>query len=152
MNKLEVLRKSELFKHLDDEQLKLMEGMCTPQVFEPGEILCKQGRSMDKFYIIQEGLVVILLETGLLSHHQVQAASSYEMVGWSSMSGPKATCTATAQAMEKTTVLAFDSQRVTDACNADALLGRKICTGIARTLAERLRSAFTQLTGVTAQD
>jgi len=152
MNKLEVLRECELFKELDDEQLKLMEEMCISKVYEPGELLCKQGKSTDKFYVIQEGLVVILLETGLLSHHQVQAASSYDMVGWSSMSGPKVPCTATAQAMEKTTVLVFDSKQVTDACTADALLGRKICTGIARTLAERLRSAFTQLMGVTAQD
>jgi len=59
---IEVLRKSDLFRGLNDEQLRVLEQMATPCVFEPGTIINKQGAKLDNVYLIEEGLVAIFLE------------------------------------------------------------------------------------------
>ena len=48
MKKLEVLKKSDLFRELDDEQLGLIENMCTAEVYEPGMIIHRQNTMLKK--------------------------------------------------------------------------------------------------------
>ena len=43
MNKLEVLKRSDLFRELNNEQLGVVEKMCTEEVYEPGEIIYRQN-------------------------------------------------------------------------------------------------------------
>jgi len=151
VDKLEVLRKSELFDQLNDEQLSVVEKMCTPQVFEPGAIICKQDRKQDTLYVIEEGLVGIILEVGALSQRQVQTASNFEVVGWSALIEPFI-CTATARAIEKTKVLAFDARELRRLFRIEPEVGYKIGPAIGNVVAKRLRHAYTQLLGVTSQD
>lgn len=150
MNKLEVLRKCELFKKLDDKQLRVIERMCTPEVFEPGAIIAKQDTKEEKLYIIEEGLVAILLEVGPLAQRQVQAASNFEAVGWSAMLEPHI-ATATVKAVEKTRVLAFDGITLHDMCFTHPEIGCRVSRGLARVVASRLRNAYAQLLGVASQ-
>ncbi|HEX75270.1 MAG TPA: cyclic nucleotide-binding domain-containing protein [Dehalococcoidia bacterium] len=151
MNKLEVLRRSDLFRELTDEQLSVVEKMCTSEVFEQGTIICKQGRMEDKVYIVEEGLVGIILEVGPLAQRQVQAVCNFETFGWSAMIPPY-TCTATAKTIEKTSVLAFNGQKLCDLCLTKPEIGCRACRAVARVVATRLRQAYTQLLGVTSQD
>lgn len=151
MDKLEVLKRSDLFGELTDEQLGVVEKMCTVEVFEPGTIICKQGRIEDKAYVIEEGLVGIILEVGPLTQRQVQAVSNFETFGWSAMIPPH-TCTATVKAIEKTKVLGFNGQQVCDLCLTKPEIGCRVCRAVARVVATRLRQAYIQLLGVTSQD
>lgn len=150
MNKSEVLKKSELFRHLDGEQLSLVEGLCTAEVFEPGDIVTKQDRKEERVYVIEEGLVAIILEAGPLSQRQVQAACNFEIVGWSSMIEPFIS-TATVKAVEKTKVFTFNGMELYNLCKTHPEIGCIISQGIARVVATRLRNAYTQLLGVTSQ-
>ena len=151
MKTLEVLHKCDMFRALNEEQLRVIEQMCTPEVFEPGEIICKQDVKGDKTYVIAEGLVGIILEVGPLSQRQVQSASTCDVIGWSAMIEPH-TCTATAKAIEKTTVLAFNGEGLHNLCLTAPEIGCRISRGIARVVATRLRHAYTQLLGVYSQD
>ncbi len=151
MNKLEVLKKCELFNQLDDEQLSVMEKMCTAETFEPGAIICKQDSKADKLYVIKEGLVAIILEVGPLSQRQVQAASNFDVVGWSAMVEPYI-YTATVKAVEKTSVLAFNGKRLHDLFVTRPKIGYKVCLGAAGVVFTRLRHAYNQLLGVISQD
>ena len=151
MDTIEVLRKSDLFRGLNDEQLRVLEKMATPCVFEPGTIINKQGTKLDNVYLIEEGLVAILLELGPLSERQLQAASNFEILGWSAMIEPHIS-TATAKAIEKTKVLAFNGKKLCDLCLTNPELGCIICRAVAHVLAKRLHSAYNQLLGVTHQD
>ena len=151
LNKMEVLRRCEVFRALNEEQLKVLEEMCTPEVFEPGKIICKQDAQGDKAYVIAEGLVGIILEVGPLSQRQVQSATNCDVIGWSAMIEPH-TCTATVKAIEKTTVLAFDGEALHNLCLTAPEIGCRISRGIARIVATRLRHAYTQLLGVYSQE
>jgi len=151
VDKLEVLRKSDVFHYLDDGDLKAVVKMCTSEVFEPGTIICKQDRGQDKLYVIEEGLVSILLELGKFDQRQIQAASNFECFGWSA-SIPPYRCACTVKAIEKTKALAFDGKALRNLTYTNPKLAAEIAGGIAYVIGQRLRAAFTQLMGVTYQD
>ena len=151
MNRREVLGKCELFRELNDEQLSVVEGFCTTGVFEAGALISKQGSKQDKIYVIEEGAAAIILEVGPLSQRQVQAASRFDVVCWSGVVEP-CICTATVKAIEKTKVLVFNGQELCGLCVEHPEIGCRICRAIAQVVARRLREAYVQLLGVTAQD
>src|SRR4030042_7117924 len=111
--KLQVLKKCDLFKHLNDAQLAIVEKMCVSEVFEPGTTICKQDKKGEKAYVVEDGLVGIILEVGPLSYRQVQSASNYDVFGWSAMIEPFR-YTATVKAIKKTTALAFNGKQLHD--------------------------------------
>jgi CRP-like cAMP-binding protein len=151
MDKLEILRRSDLFRELNDEQLILAENICCVEVYEPGTIIHRQNSMLDKIYVIEEGLVGIILEPGPLAHRQIQAACNFETFGWEGVIPPHMS-TATAKTLEKTRVLAFKGQELIDLCSDNPNMGRVLYQGVARVVADRLHAAYMQCLGVTAQD
>ena len=151
MDKLEVLRRSDIFHYLDDDELKVVGEMCTPEVFEAGTIICRQDREEEKIYVIEDGLVSILLELGPTDRRQIQAASNFECISWSATI-PPFRCTATAKALERTKVLAFKGKELRDLIHTNPKLCAEIAGGVAYVISQRLKAAFTQLMGVTYQD
>ena len=150
MKKIDVLKKCEMFKALDDKQLRELEKMCDYAEFEGGTVICKQDRKEEKLYIIESGTVGIILEVGPLAQRQVQAVTDYEAFGWSAVLEPY-TCTATVKALEKTKALAFGGQELSALCVTKPEIGCRVSKGIARVVATRLRQAYAQLLGVTSQ-
>lgn len=151
MERSEVIKRCELFEELNGEQIVVLAGMCEACEFEPGAIICKQGAEEDYIYVIENGLVGIFVETGPLSERQVQAASNFDVFGWSAMIEPY-TCTATVKALEKTRALAFKGKALCDMCLERPDIGCRVCRRVARIVSDRLRQSFTQLLGVTYQD
>ena len=151
MDKLEVLKRSDVFHYLEDGELKEVEKMCIPEVFEAGTIICKQDKEQDKLYIIEEGLVSVLLELGPTDKRQIQAASDFECFGWAA-SIPPYRCTCSARALEKTKVLAFNGKELRNLVYTNPKLCAAIAGGVAYVISQRLRAAFTQLMGITYQD
>jgi len=151
MEKIEVLKRCPMFRELDEEQLKIIADMAIIEVYEVGESLGKQGRSQEKAFIIEDGLLGIYLELGPMMHRQIQAASNFELVCWSAILPPYRMYT-TVRAIETTKVLAFNGREFAQLCQTHPPIGCKIHRGVAQTIATRLNSAYTQLMGVTAQD
>lgn len=151
MDKVEVLKRSDLFRDLDNDQLGVVAKMCEARVFEPGVIICKQGRTEGKVYVVEDGLVGIILEVGPLAQRQVQSACRFETFGWSGLVEPY-TYTATVKAIQKTRALEFKGQELNELCKTIPEIGCKISRATARIVAERLRQAYVQLLGVAYQD
>ena len=150
MKEFDVLRKCDMFRALDDKQLREVEKMCSAEEFEAGVIVYKQGSKEERLYVIEHGVVGIILEVGPLAQRQVQAVTDYEVFGWSAMLDPYI-CTATVKALEQTKVLAFDGQELSSLCISKPEIGCRISRGIARVVAMRLCQAYAQLLGVTSQ-
>jgi len=151
MKKIEVLKRCPMFRELDEKQLELIADMSTSEVYEVGESLGKQGRSQEKAFIIEDGLVGIYLELGPMMHRQIQAASNFELVCWSAILPPHRMFS-TVEAIETTKVLAFKGLELARLCQNHPEIGCKIHRSVAQTIATRLNNAYTQLMGVTAQD
>jgi CRP-like cAMP-binding protein len=151
MNKIEVLRRSDLFRELDDEHLALVAKISTHHLFDAGTIIYRQGAVADQIHVIEEGLVGIILEVGPLAQRQVQAAANFESFGWSAMIPPY-TRTATVKALEQTKVMVFNGRELTAFCTTHGEVGFKIMQAVARVISKRLRQAYIQLLGVTDED
>ncbi len=147
-NKIQVLKKCDLFRNLNDVQLGEIEKMCTQEIFEPGTIICKQDKKGEKTYVVEDGLVGIILEVGPLSQRQVQSASKYDVFGWSAMIEPFR-YTATVKAIKKTTALAFNGKNLHDLYISQPEISCLISRGLISVVARRLHEAYTQLVGVT---
>jgi len=151
MTKLEVLKRCPFVRELNDDQLKIMAAMCHEETFEVGEYLAKQGRTTEKIYLLEDGLVGIYLELGPMNERLLQSASNFEVVVWSSMLPPYR-ARASAKAMETTKVLSFMGKELMELCDRNPEIGNKVHRGLASLIAIRLQNAFTQLMGVTSQD
>ena len=151
MEKIEVLKRTDLFRELDNEQISMVAEMGTEKVFDAGTIIHKQGAPAELIHVIEEGLVGIILEVGPLAQRQIQAAANFESFGWSAMIPPY-TRTTTVKALEQTKVVIFDGRELTGFCTTHCEVGFKIMQAVARVIAERLRQAYIQLLGVTDED
>lgn len=151
MDRLTVLKKSELFSDLADEELRIVEAMTEPQQVTVGTLICQQGKREDKIYIVEDGCVAIVLEVGQLSHRQVQAACNFESFGWSAMVEPYI-CTASVRATVTSKILALDAENLRDFCLKRPDVGCRIYHAVARIVAKRLRQSYVQLLGVTGED
>jgi len=151
MAKFEVLKRCSLVRDLSDEQLKTIAKLAKEETYEAGELLVKQGRTAEKLFLIEDGLVGIYLELGPITHRLLQAASEFEMVGWTSMLPPYR-ARATARAIETTKALAFSSKGLIALCEKNPKIGSEIYRSLATLIALRLSNAFVQLMGVTSQD
>jgi len=150
MDKLELLKRSDVFRELNDEQLGLVEKICTYEVYEPGAIIHRANTTIDRLYVIEEGLVAIIVEPGPLSQRQLQAACNFETFGWEAAIPPHL-ATATAKALEKTRVLFFNKQALAEFFCDNPEVGCIVCQGLARVVAHRLKAAYMQLLGITSQ-
>jgi len=151
MTKVDVLKNCCLVKELDDEQFNKVADMCTEETFEVGEHLGRQGRNLDRIYVIVDGLVGIYLELGPMYKRQLQSASNCEVVCWEALIPPYRS-TSTGIAIEKTKVLAFDGKALLNLCSTNPSIGCRLGRGVASVVANRLHAAYTQLMGVTAQE
>ena len=125
--------------------------MCTPQVFEAGAIICRQDVEAENIYVIEEGLVSIILELGPTDKRQIQTATNFECFGWSATI-PPFRCTSTVKALERTKVLAFKGMELRNLIYTNPKLCAEIAGGVAYVISQRLRAAFSQLMGVSYQD
>lgn len=125
--------------------------MCTPMTFEAGTIICRQDVEQENIYVIEEGLVSIIIELGPTDRRQIQTATNFECFGWSATI-PPFRCTSTAKALEKTKVLAFKGKELRNLVSTNPKLCAEIAGGVAYVISQRLRAAFTQLMGVAYQD
>ncbi len=151
MNKTEILKRSDLFRTLDEDELTLVAAIGDQLEFDKGATICKQGTLLDKIYVIEEGVVAIILEVGPMAERQVQAATAFESFGWVAMIPPY-TCTATARTLERTKVIAFGRDELYGLCTSRPDMGFKVLQSLACVMSGRLRQAYVQLLGVTGAE
>ncbi len=151
MEAIEVLKRSDIFHYLEEDELKLAAKMCTPRVFEAGATICRQDTEEENIYVIEEGLVSIILELGPTDKRQIQTATNFECFGWSATI-PPFRCTSTAKALERTKVLAFNGMELRNLIYTNPKLCAEVAGGVAYVISQRLRAAFSQLMGVSYQD
>jgi CRP-like cAMP-binding protein len=147
MDKLALLRKSEMFHELKDTDLRIVEAMAEQSEVIAGQLICKQGQLENRLYVVEDGTVAILLETSTMQPRQVQAVGRYESFAWSAMVDPYV-CTASVKAVTDTKLLTFRADSLRDLCVRRPDIGLTVYLAVARLLAKRLRQSYLQLIGI----
>jgi CRP/FNR family transcriptional regulator, cyclic AMP receptor protein len=143
-----VLERSGLLFEADTARMNILFKIGIEVEYEPGEVIIFEGQEAEKLYVIEEGLVAIILGLVVGQERRIQTASNSDVIGWSAIVPPYRH-RFMVRAIEKTKVLAFDSQELRRLMRTDWDLGYSIYTGITRVIADRLDNTLLQLIGIT---
>ncbi|MFH1484604.1 MAG: histidine kinase dimerization/phospho-acceptor domain-containing protein, partial [Chloroflexota bacterium] len=107
----EILRGSELFGNLTEEELNMVARLGRHEVYEAGEIVFTEERAAKDLYVVEEGRVALEVKLRFGSHSQRQATISVlkkgHGLGWSAIDR-SSVLTSTARCLERTRVVAID--------------------------------------------
>jgi len=150
----ELIRRYPFFARLEPKQLSLLGQSAEDLTVEPGHVFFREEEEVDKFYLVVDGTVAIVMEVPDRSSEQplsgqltgeirtedvvVSTVGSGEVFGWSALVPPPE-ASAGAKAVTECRVIAFDANEIRgqfeDDCRFAYLLTQKAAT----VMRERLR-------------
>lgn len=144
---LEVLRKSDIFEGLSDEELAAITRIASEEAYPAGARICAENEPATKLYIVREGRVVILTEIGRGKQTIIDTVTAGSSFGWSAII-PPFILTDTAKAMEHTRVIAIPSHLLRELCQQNCHICYTIMEKLATIISNRLRNTRLQLISV----
>ncbi len=146
---LEVLRKSDLFEGLSDDELVAIAKISHEESYPPGANICLENEPARCLYMVAEGRVVILINIGRGRQTVVDTICQNASFGWSAMV-PPFTLTGTAKAVEKTRLVAIPGDGLRGICKQSCGTCYTIMEKVAAMASARLRESRLQLISLVA--
>ncbi len=153
----EIIKNSELFWNLTDEQIEKLIPLASEKTFPPGQRIFIEGEPLPDFYIVGKGKVSLEMEIRIGSRTRRQAVidviGDKGFLGWSTFLGLPASMTGTT--VETSQLLAFDGDQVRKLCAEDTELGFKVVQELVRLVSNRLahtRRTLAHVLSVTSHD
>jgi CRP-like cAMP-binding protein len=112
--------------------------------FAEGEWIFREGERADRFYLIEEGSVIITSRMPIYSHIVIQTLGAGNAVGWSGLFKPYR-WHLDARADEPTRVLSFRAARLREQCKRDPKLGYELMERVGYMLIQRFQAARLKL-------
>ncbi len=140
----EILGSHPFTADLSDEDRAQLAKLARLGVYDPDDYLLREGQPATAFYLIVEGLVSIELFIPGHGPRPLQTVEGGSAVGWSWMLAPSR-WEFDARALERTTALILDGERLRDLFVEDCCLGLRIAHRLLFVVAERLKAARLQL-------
>ncbi len=132
------------FQGMNTQHLELVANSGVELIFEPEEVLFREGRPANRFYLIQHGRVAVESRVHETELKQLCLVSDGEVLGWSWLFPPFC-WHFDARAVERTEAVALDGARLLVACELNHDLGYELMKRVAGILIQRLQGARTQL-------
>lgn len=129
---------------LNEEQLSELARLARVAVYEPNEYLLREGDPATAFYLIVSGLVSIEVFVPGHGARPLQTVEGGSAVGWSWILAPSR-WEFDARALERTTALVLDGERLRQLFVRDCCLGLRLVQRLLFIVAERLKAARLQL-------
>jgi CRP/FNR family transcriptional regulator, cyclic AMP receptor protein len=129
---------------LSSHQIDALAKAASLKEFQTGEIIFRAGTAANGFYLIQSGSVAIegsVFEHGAISTDRVSAG---EPLGWSWLFPPYL-WHYDARALEPTTALFFDGEKLHQLCKDDLTLGHELFKRMSQVMVRRLQASRAKL-------
>ncbi|MFH1783714.1 MAG: cyclic nucleotide-binding domain-containing protein [bacterium] len=139
-----VLKTHSFFRDLKQEYLELALGCATNVVFKPGEIILKEGKPADRFFLIREGRIAIEVPLESQRSITIQTIQGGDILGWSWLIPPhqnKFNC----RTLDLTRAIALDGKCLREKCEKNHDLGYDLLMRIAKVFTSRLEATRLQL-------
>ena len=130
------------FKGFSDPELEKLAATATEETYDAGIQIYKPGDPARNLYLIQEGKVILVMDSYLGSHKPamqvtVDVVTQGESMGWSAVVEPyiytlKALC------IDRVKAIALDGSELRRLMDEDACLGYRIMKATAQIIANRL--------------
>ncbi len=131
----EKVRKEALFQGLQEDEEKKVLSVGKEQHFAKGSVLFKEGEDAE-ICIVEFGKLSIRNEEG----EEIYTASTNDVLGWSTLILPYMR-TASAVAIQPTSVVIINSVKLNDFCEENPSIGFKINRNVGRMLGARMRTS-----------
>jgi len=141
---LEVLRKSDLFEGLGDEELLEIARLAREEKYDAGSVVFRENDPANYLYIVREGRVAILIDIGRTKQTVIDTISRNGSFGWSAMVPPYI-YTSTSRTLEPTRVIVLSGQELRELCSIHCSTCYTIMEKIARIISKRLKDTRLQL-------
>lgn len=133
-----------LFRDLDPDYLKLLNGCAANAHFAAGEVIFRQGEPADRFYLIRHGRVSIEISTPHAQVLRIQTLEGGEVLGLSWLFPPYIWFF-DARALTATRALAVDGKCLRAKCDEDPKLGYELMKRFSIILHARMQAARLQI-------
>ncbi len=143
---LELLKRSDIFGGLTDEQLGRVLDLAQPQVFGEGQVILEEDQRGTRCYFMTAGRVDIEIRPTFAGRgaQKIATVKSGEMFGELSLVDGFLR-SASARAIEPTEVMAFDNAALERLMEEDPTIGYRIMRNIANVLSARIRTTNMKL-------
>jgi len=138
------LWKFDVFKGLTEGEVKALSDICGKVDIKKGQFVFREGEEARDLFILLEGRVSMLFEVGRGREAVVHTVNEGEAFGWSALVQPYR-FTATAKALEDSTVVAVDGPELKKFMDKDCYLGFVIMEKLAELISSRLRDTRLQM-------
>jgi CRP/FNR family cyclic AMP-dependent transcriptional regulator len=139
------LRSSQIFGSLEPAHLDRLAAIASAMAWPADRQIFHEGEPDDKLYLVVEGLVALEIHVPNRGRVTIQTIGPDEILGWSSFVPEVEKKTASARALQPTSVIAIDAVRLVEACEQDHDLGYYAYRAIAHVIASRLKATRLQL-------
>lgn len=140
----DLLSRHPLFTDLPHEYSAVLLESAREVVYEPGQVIFREGDTADGFFLVLEGKVVLEAFNIQYGSTPVQELEAGEVFGWSVLVPPHR-WRLDARAAERTRLAVLDGEQLRLACEKDPGLGYALLQRFAMILDQRLQAVRRQL-------
>ena len=126
------------------EHLDILSECAQETVFEPGEVIFREGQIADKFYLLQRGGVILELHQAQREDVPIQTIGGGDVLGWSWLF-PPFTWHFQARALSRTEAIVLNGPHLVVACNANHEFGYELMKRVAHVVLKRLQATRKKL-------
>jgi CRP/FNR family transcriptional regulator, cyclic AMP receptor protein len=141
---LEVLRSSDLFGGLRDDELIGIARLACEVTYDVGATIFREGDLADNLYIVREGRVAVLINIRQGKLSVVDTVHNNASFGWSAMVPPYIR-TGTTCTLEKTRLVIISGQDLRDMCRVESATCYTVMEKLATIISQRLKHTRLQL-------
>jgi CRP-like cAMP-binding protein len=139
-----LLAEHPFLKDLDQGYLDLLVGCAANVLFQPGQLIFRQGNPADHFYLLRHGMAAVEIPTPERGAIRVQSVGEGEIFGWEWFVPPYQ-ARYDVRALELTRALGFDGKCLREKFAQDRALGYEIIRRFVPILVKRLEATRLQL-------
>ncbi|MCL4458402.1 MAG: cyclic nucleotide-binding domain-containing protein [Chloroflexi bacterium] len=140
----EILRKTDVFVGLTDEQLESVAAIAQEEVYEPGAIIFSEHDIAKNLYIVEDGRVAVQIPVDKHRRATIHTVTNGLTFGWSALVEPYR-FTASARCVEPSRVITIDGAELGKLFEGDCRMGFIVMSRIAMIISGRLRDTMLQL-------
>ena len=144
MSYIEILRRAEYFKGLNDDELRFVDKICREEYCDAEAIIFHEGDEAKNLYVVKEGKVSIYIEEGQVRPLTVYIVSDGGAFGWSALVKPNR-FTAGAKCLEKTNIIVINGAEMRKLCQDNPHLGEIVMENLAYLVSSRLKNMRQQI-------
>jgi len=140
-----MLKEADIFKSLNDNQLKKLAAIADTEEYPAGKVLFKKGDAASRFYIVDQGRALLQTEVDIGPDRaplllDLTTVAAKQSLGWSVFAAPYR-YTTSCRCLENTRLVSFNADKLNALLDRDPELGYEVLKGIIVILASRLNNA-----------